>query len=214
MKKKKDPVISILKKTSAIITDDHIVGTSGRHMSVYINPDQLLPHTKELSKLGKLFAEKFKNRKIDVVVGPAIGGIVISQWTAHHLSRIKKKNILGLFTEKDTDKNQIFERGFDKLVKDKNVLVVEDITTTGGSVKKAADSVRKAGGNVVAVSVIVNRDPKKVNSQTVGYDFLPLTVVEASSYTESDCPMCQENKPVNPDIGHGREFLAAKKRKR
>jgi len=214
MRNIQNKILSILKKTKAIIVDDHIVGTSGRHMDIYINPDNLLPFTHEVSKLGEIFAEKFKNKKIDVVVGPAIGGIVISQWVAFHLSRLCGKYILGLFTEKDADKNQVFERGFDKLVKGKNVLVVEDITTTGGSVKKAADTVAKAGGKVVAVSVIVNRDPKKATSKTIGYKFLPLTVILASSFTEDECPMCKKNIPVNIEIAHGKEYMSRKSNNR
>src|SRR3989338_11424861 len=115
-------VIKILKKVGAIITDSHIVLTSGRHSDAYINPDSLFPYTREVSKIGKIFAETFKNKDIDVVVGPAIGGIVISQWVAYHLSRLKKREVLSLFTEKTQDKNQIFERGFKKLVSGKKIL--------------------------------------------------------------------------------------------
>lgn len=205
-------VIEILKKVGAIITDSHIVLTSGRHTPAYINPDKILPHTRELSKIGKIFAEKFKHKKIDVVVGPAIGGIVISQWVAYHLTKIKKRDILGLFTEKTPDKNQVFDRGFDKLVLGKNVLVVEDITATGGSAKKAADSVKKVGGIVIAVSVMVNRDSKKVTKETIGYPFYPLALFEIASYEEKDCPLCKKNIPVNIEVGHGREYLQAKNR--
>ncbi|OGK25167.1 hypothetical protein A3D76_05765, partial [Candidatus Roizmanbacteria bacterium RIFCSPHIGHO2_02_FULL_37_9b] len=170
---KKD-VISILKKVGAIITGSHIVLTSGRHTDAYINPDKLLPNTKEVSQIAKIYASTFADKDLDVVVGPAVGGIVISTWVAYYLSKIKKKNILGIFTEKSSDNNQIFDRGFDKLVKGKKVLVVEDITTTGGSARKAANSVKKAGGKVTMVSVMVNRDPEKVNSKVIGYPFKPL----------------------------------------
>ena len=204
-------VIAILKKVGAIITNSHIVLTSGRHTDAYINPDKLLPHSREVSQIAKIFAEKFKNRKIDIIVGPAIGGIVISTWVAYHLSKIKGKDILGLFTEKTADKNQLFDRGFDKLVAGKNVLVVEDITTTGGSARKAADSVKKAGGKVLVVSVIVNRDEKNVTAKTVGYPFQPLAVMKIDSFDEKNCPLCKKNIPINTEVGHGKEYLAGKK---
>lgn len=203
-------VIGILKKVGAIITNSHIVLTSGRHSDAYINPDNLLPHTREVGKLGKLFAETFKNKNIDVVVGPAIGGIVISQWVAYHLTKLVGKDILGLFTEKTPEKNQIFERGFAQLVKGKKVLVVEDITSTGGSVKKAADSVKKVGGKVVVVSVIVNRD-KNVTAKTIGYPFRPLAYFKIDSYDERSCPLCKKGVPINTKVGHGKEFLEKKK---
>src|SRR3989344_2035567 len=104
---KKD-VVSILKKVGAVITDSHFVYTSGKHGSAYINKDALYPHTKETSIIGKMFAEKFKDVEIDVVAAPALGGIIISQWTAYHLSKLKEKEVLGVYTEKTPDKNQIF----------------------------------------------------------------------------------------------------------
>src|SRR3989344_4283685 len=97
----KEDIISILKKVGAIITNSHIVLTSGKHSSVYINKDALYPHTQETSKVGKMFAEKFKAADIDTVVAPAVGGTILSQWTAYHLSLIKKKEVFSAYTEKD-----------------------------------------------------------------------------------------------------------------
>ena len=204
-------VVSLLKKVGAVLTDDHFVYTSGKHGSVYINKDSLYPHTKETSKVGKMFAEKFKKIRIDVVAAPALGGIILSQWTAYHLSKLKKKEILGIYTEKDNDKNQIFTRGYDRLVKGKNVLVIEDLTTTGGSVKKVVDSVKKAGGNVVTVCVMVNRDPVGVTSKTIGVPFTALGVLKAEAFDELDCPMCKAGIPINTSVGHGKKYLELKK---
>src|SRR5216110_2692465 len=78
----------------------------------------ILP-TFEASKVGKMFAEMFKDFDVDVVAAPALGGIILSQWTAYHLSKLKKRNIMGVYTEKTLDKNQIFTRGYDKLVRGK-----------------------------------------------------------------------------------------------
>ncbi|MEK7517857.1 MAG: phosphoribosyltransferase, partial [Patescibacteria group bacterium] len=110
-------VIKILKSINAIVTNSHFVYTSGRHGSVYVRKDLLYPHTKIASDVCRLIAQKFKNEKIDMVVAPALGGIVLSQWTAYHLSKIKRKEVLGLFTEKDEKANQIFKRGYDQFIK-------------------------------------------------------------------------------------------------
>lgn len=192
--------------------EDHFVGTSGKHLSLYINKDALYPHTAETSRMGELFAEKNQDLDIDVVAGPALGGIILSTWTAYHLSRIKKKEVLGVYTEKDADKNQVFTRGYDKLVKGKNVLVIEDLTTTGGSVKKVVDSVRRAGGNVVQVCVMVNRDPANVNSDFIGAPFSALAVLKAESWDEADCPLCRQNVPINTTVAHGKKYLEQKKK--
>lgn len=205
-------ILTILKETKALITDDHFVLTSERHSPAYINKDALYPHTKESSLVGKLFAQKFKNFAIDVVAGPALGGIILSQWTAYHLSKLKKKDILGVYTEKDLEKNQIFTRGYDKLVRGKNVLVVEDLTTTGGSVKKVIASVREHGGTVVAVGVMVNRDPKNVNEASIGVPFFALDDLFVNSYEPDECPLCKKKMPVNTNVGHGKKFLEHKKK--
>ncbi len=199
--------LQLLKKTKAVLTNSHFVGTSGRHMPTYINKDALYPHVLETSHMGELFAEKNKDLDIDVVAAPALGGIILSTWTAYHLSKLKNKEILGIYTEKTPEKDQIFTRGYDKLVKDKNVLVIEDLTTTGGSVKKVVASVRKTGGNVIAVCVMVNRDPKLVTTATVGAPFSSLAVLEVPSWEAENCPLCQQAIPINTEVGHGKKFI-------
>ena len=203
-------VIEILKNVGAVLTDDHFVYTSGKHGSVYVNKDALYPHTAETSEVGLMFAHKFKDMDIDVVAGPALGGIILSQWTAYHLSKFKRKEILGVYTEKTPEKNQVFTRGYDKLVRGKNVLVIEDLTTTGGSVRKVVDSVKIAGGNVCAVCVMVNRDPEGVTANVVGAPFFALGILKAEAFDESDCPLCKSGITINSMVGHGKKYLEAK----
>ncbi len=205
-------IVKLLKNINAIITDSHFVYTSGKHGSVYVRKDMLYPNTKKTSEVCRLFAEKFKNKNIDVVVGPSIGGIILSQWTAYHLSKMKNKEILGIFTEKDEKNNQIFKRDYDKLVKNKKVLIVEDLTTTGGSVKKVVESVIKAGGKVVNVSVMVNRDPEKVTSKSIGTPLSYLCVFKAESFDKDKCPLCKKNVPINTAVGHGKKYIESLKK--
>lgn len=215
----KTKIINLLKKVGAILTDDHFVYTSGKHGSVYINKDFLYPHPQQTAKVGRMIAEKFKNKEIEVVAAPAVGGTILAQWTAYFLSKLKKKEILSVYTEKDKgtiasalESKQIFRRGYDRFVAGKKVLVVEDLTTTGGSVKKTVEAVRLAGGKIVAVCVMVNRDPKNVNSKTIGAPFFTLGVFKADAFEEEDCPLCRKKIPVNTQIGHGKEYLAKKRK--
>lgn len=201
------PALDLLRKTKAILPEGHYVGTSGRHTPVYINKDALYPHTEETSKMGELFANANADQDIEVVVGPALGGIILSTWTAYHLSHLKNREVLGVYTEKSADGGQVFTRGYDKLVAGKKVLVIEDLTTTGGSVKKSVQAVQDAGGSVAQVCVMVNRDPKLVNEQSIGAPFKSLAVLEIPSYNASDCPMCAKNIPVNTSVGHGKKYL-------
>lgn len=208
-----DPLLDLLKKVGAVYTDDHFVYTSGKHGSVYVNKDAMYQHPGETTLVCRMFAERYQDVDIDVVVGPAVGGIVLSQWTAYHLTQLKGKEVIGVFTEKNTINNQIFTRGYDALIKNKKVLVVEDVTTTGGSVKKVIESVRKSGGKVVAVGVMVNRNPKNVTSETIGAPFSALCALEAEAFEEKDCPLCKKNVPINTDVGHGKKYLEEKKAK-
>ena len=237
MKKQRD-IVSILRNVGAIYTDDHFVYTSGKHGSVYINKDRLYPHTRETSFVGRLFAEKTVSLDMDVVAAPAVGGTILSQWTAYHLSRMKKREILSVYTEKDNgtlasaaEGRQVFRRGYERLIQGKNVLVIEDLTTTGISVRKVVDAVRTLGGNVICVYVIsicdwssdvcssdlcvyvmVNRNPKEVCSAMFQAPFHSLGVLEAQAFDPSDCPLCKSNVPVNTSIGHGKEYLECMKR--
>ena len=210
-------VIQILKKIGAVLTDDHFVYTSGKHGSVYINKDALYLHTRETSNIGKMFAEKFKDIEVDVVIAPAVGGTILSQWTAYHLSILKNKEILSTYTEKDkgttasaAESDQLFRRGYDAIVKGKRALVIEDLTTTGLSVKKVVDAVKAVGGTVIAVCVMVNRDPEYVTADLVGAPFSALAVLKAEAFDPAVCPLCESERPINTRIGHGKKYLEDK----
>jgi orotate phosphoribosyltransferase len=203
-----DPLLDLLKKVGAVYTNDHFVYTSGLHGSVYVNKDAMYLHPMETTMICRVFAERHQFDDINVVVGPAVGGIILAQWTAYHLTQLKGREVSGVYTEKDDEGNQVFRRGYGELVKGKNVLIVEDITTTGGSVKKVLDSVRGAGGNIIAVSTMVNRNPDGVNSQSLGVRFSALCTLKAEAYKPEECPLCERKVPINTRVGHGKDFLS------
>lgn len=206
-------IFEILKETGALIMDDHFVYTSGKHGNLYINKDAIYPHTEKASEVGQLFAQKVKDLEIDVVVGPMIGGIILSQWTAFHLSKLKGKEILGVYTEKDAESNQVFgRRGYDKLVVGKNILIVEDLTTTGGSVRKVVDTVKAVGGKVVSVGVMIDRSDNGMNEDIIGAPFFTLGRLTTEVFEAKDCPLCKKNVPINTKIGHGKKFLEEQKK--
>lgn len=201
-------IFEILKETGALTVNDHFVYTSGKHGSVYINKDAIYPHTQKASEVGLMFAEKVKNLSIDVVVGPMVGGIILSQWTAFHLSKLKGKEVLGIYTEKDPENNQVFgRRGYNKLVDGKNVLIVEDLTTTGTSVRKVVDTVRDAGGNVISVGIMIDRSNTSMTEEIIGAPFFTLGRLATEVFDPKDCPLCKKNIPINTKIGHGRKFV-------
>jgi len=103
---------------------------------------------------------------------------------------------------------------YDERVKGKKVLVVEDTVTTGGSAMKVANAVKQAGGKVLKIIVITNRNPKDVNSKTMGFPFDSLCELSLNSYLPADCPMCKNGMTVNTKFGHGRYFLESLKKKK
>lgn len=206
----KNKILEILRTTGAIIENSHFVGTSGLHFDTYVNKDFLYPHTKDISNICAMIAEKFKDYGVEVVVGPALGGIILSQWTAHHLSGILGREILSVYTEKDIEKNQVFTRGYDAYVKGKKVLLVEDVITTGGSVLKSAESIKAAGGEVVSACALVNKN-KDMKDDIKGVPFFALSEFFVETYESSKCPLCEKGVPMNTMVGHGKKFLENKK---
>ena len=201
-----DDVVQILKDSGAIL-EGHFIGVSGRHLSMYVNKDAWLPHTALVSRICRLIAEANKDKNIEVVVGPAVGGIPLSQWTAYHLSEITGREVLSLFTEKTSENGQIFKRGYDKVVPGKRVLAVEDTVTTGGSVKATIDAIVAAGGNLVQLTIILNREPANVNSATFGVPMNALAELPSESFAENEVPDWLKKIPINTTVGHGAKYL-------
>lgn len=209
---KDDKINDILNKSRAVITNSHVVYTSGKHGDAYVNKDAIYPHTRAISLLCGELAERFGDSQVDVVIAPAIGGVILSQWVAHHLSKIKWDEVLGVYAEKSAIGNEfIIRRGYDKLVAGKNVLVVEDVLTTGGSAKKVIEAVRAIGGNVIGLGVLCNRGgitPKDVGDVPRLTALMNITL---ESWNEEDCPLCKRGVPINTSVGKGSEFLARRK---
>ena len=204
-------VLEILGRVKAVIVGSHVVYTSGKHGAEYVNKDAVYPHTKETSRLCELLAEQFVGDEVDVVIGPAIGGVCLEQWVAHHLRTITGREVLGVYAEKTADgSNFIIKRGYDKLIVGKRVLVVEDVVTTGGSAKKVIEAVRAIGGTVVGLGVLCNRGgvtPKDVADVPKLH---ALVNVAFDAWDEADCPLCKQGIPINVDVDKGCEFLARK----
>jgi orotate phosphoribosyltransferase len=202
-------VIKMLEDCGALITGSHLVYTSGRHGSAYLNKDALCMHPEKTCELCKIIADKFADCDVDAVAGPTMGGVVLSQWVAYHLNRTAKAGVLSVYAEEDESKHRIFKRGFGNVIAGKNVLVVEDILTTGGSARKVVDAVRQAGGNVAGLAVLCNRGGVEADA-VGGVEIFSLASVNFDSWPEDSCPLCSSSVPINTEVGKGREFLNKK----
>ncbi len=202
-------VLDVLERVGAFRAG-HFVFTSGRHGDKYINKDAIYPFTKETSLLCEAMAQLFIDTKADAVIGPAVGAAILSQWVAFHLSALTGKEVAAVYADKDGEGGFVIRRGYDRIVAGKDCIVVEDLLTTGGSVKKTIEAAHKVGAKIVGVTAICNRGD--VTADMIGNppNFKPLLNVNLESWESKDCPMCARGVPVATDVGHGKEFLAKK----
>tara|TARA_B100001996_G_C18616011_1_gene575766 strand:- start:337 stop:912 length:576 start_codon:yes stop_codon:yes gene_type:complete len=185
-------IIDIFKKTNALL-DGHFILTSGRHSATYFQCAKVLQYPEYLTAFSILIADEFENLKPDVIISPAIGGIVLSTEVGTQLG------CRTIFSERQ-DGDMVIRRGFE-IEPDENVLVVEDVITTGGSVKEIMDLVISSGGNIIGVGVLVDRSNGKANLHPKQFSIIEL---EAVSYEESEIP---EDLALIPIQKPGSRFL-------
>ena len=204
-----EKVKKILEKTNAVL-NGHFVYVSAKHGEKYINKDAIYPHTKEIQELCSMWAKDFANSGVEVVVGPAMGGVILSHATASELTKILKRDIPGVYAEKTGDGGFDFTRGYGEFVKGKNVLVVEDVLTTGGSVRKVIDLTKRAGGKIVGLGVIANRGG--IKAKDIGVKKIDALInINFIAMDPKDCTLCKNGVPINTNVGKGKLFLAGKK---
>jgi len=206
-----DEVLEILQKSGAFRAG-HFVFTSGRHSDSYVNKDALYTYTRDTSRLCHEMAKRFADSGVEAVIGPAVAAAILAQWTAYHLSEMSGKDVYATYADKDGQGGFIIKRGYDKLISGKKILIVEDLTTTGGSIEKVVSAAKNAGADVIGVSVLCNRG--HVTAEKVGVPRLEsLLEIELDSWEAEECVLCKREIPVNTDVGHGKEFLIKKKAK-
>jgi orotate phosphoribosyltransferase len=176
-----EDIKEVFKKNNALL-NGHFKLSSGLHSDVYFQSALILQHPKEAERLGEELAKKIKenNIKVDVVVSPAMGGVVIGQEVGRALG------VRAIFTERSEDK-VLLRRGF-SVNENEKVLVVEDVITTGLSTREVIEMLRSSGVQVVAVVSLVDRSAGKVDFGVPRFSLLSL---EVKSYKEEGCPMCK-----------------------
>ena len=180
-----DEVKELFIKTGAIM-EGHFLLTSGLHSPLYVEKFQVLQHPKYTEQLCIALAEKFLEDNIEVVVGPITGGILL----AHEVG--KRLGTRAIFTERENGKMTL-RRGF-VIKPGERVLIVEDIVTTGGSIKEVLDVVVEQGGIPVGIGMLVDRSGGKASFGEVPYK--TLLNLDVTTYDPSNCPLCKENIPM------------------
>lgn len=177
---KREEILKIFKETGALL-EGHFILTSGLHSNKYFQCAKVFQYPWHAETLCGEIAEHFRVEKIDVVVSPAVGGIVFGQEIARLLG------VRAIFAER-LEGQMTLRRGF-SLSPGERVLVAEDVTTTGGSVKEVLEVVKQAGGEIVAVTALVDRSGGKAE---FGVPYFSLFQMEVKNYDPENCPLCRE----------------------
>ena len=179
----------VMKKfeEAGAIQKGHFKLTSGVHSDTYIQCAQVMQHPGFMHNLCSELGRKFKGEDIDVIIGPAIGGIIMS----HVMAQVLGPWVKAIFTERENGKMTL-RRSFE-VNKGEKVLVVEDVTTTGGSVREVIDIVKERGGEVVGIGVLIDRSGGNIDFEVKMKSLLTLDI---KSYQPEECPLCKKEIPI------------------
>lgn len=175
-------VIEVLKE-AGVLLEGHFLLTSGKHSNRYLQCAKIFKNAKYSEELCAALAEQFINDKVDLVIGPAIGAVLMSYEVSRHL------NCENIFTERE-DGKMTLRRGFEIKPKTR-VLIVEDVVTTGGSVKEVMQIVKDFGGVIVGIGSIVDRTGGEID---FGVTYKSVISMKVESWNPDECPICKEGK--------------------
>jgi orotate phosphoribosyltransferase len=154
-------------KASDAFLEGHFVYTSGRHGTIYLEKFRILERAEHTEPLCRMIAAVYEDSGAEIVAGPTTGGIILA-------------------CEKDVDGGRVFRRGF-TINPGQKVLVVDDIVTTGGSLKDTFEAVERLGGEIVGVGVLADRSGGRVE---LPYPYFACLEVSFDTWAPEDCPMC------------------------
>ena len=149
----KNDILEIFRSTGALL-EGHFVLTSGRHSETYFQCAKVLQYPEYLTLFGRIIADHFEDDKIDTVISPAIGGVVVGTEVGRQLG------VKTIFTERKEGKMKL-RRGFE-IEKGERILVSEDVLTTGGSINEVIEIVKKYKGKIIGVGLVVDRSGGKI----------------------------------------------------
>ena len=198
---------AILTECQAILAGDHFVYISGDHGSGWIAKDVIFVDLKRVRRLAELLAGVVRGLPVDIVCGPATGGLIVAQWTAFELG------LPAVFADHEVLPSGGhlrgdfgLHRGFDRLVQNRRVLVVDDVVNTGLSIRQTVSAVRSAGGEVLAAAALVDRGNVTARDLEVS-DYRYLLQENIPDWPGPDCPLCRQGVPINTQYAHGADFL-------
>lgn len=180
-----DDIFRLFQQTGAIL-DGHFVLASGLHSPRYVQCALALQYPEQATRLGERLAAYFRSLEVQVVVAPAIGGILV----AHEVARALGAR--ALFAERKGGRLQL-RRGF-RLRPGERVVVVEDVVTTGQSLREVVQIVRDQAADVVGLGALLNRSQSEI--LPLGPPLHALLTLPIPVYQPDQCPLCRQGLPL------------------
>jgi orotate phosphoribosyltransferase len=181
-----DRTVELMVRSGALMRG-HFVLTSGLHSDEYCQCARVLERPEVAEELGRMLAALFEGESVDAVVSPALGGVIIGHEVARALG------VRSLFAER-TPKGMELRRGF-SIASGERVLIIEDVVTTGGSVREVAQAVAEAGGEVVGFGFIMDRSRQPLDLPAPSHALLEGR--EMQTFPPDDCPLCEAGMPFD-----------------
>ncbi|SYZ73862.1 Orotate phosphoribosyltransferase [Candidatus Zixiibacteriota bacterium] len=179
-------ILKIFKDSDALL-EGHFKLTSGKHSDVYYEKFMILKRPRLCEQVCTALAEAFANDKVELVVGPTTGGVIIAYEVAKCL------NVDSIYAEPgEGGKGRIFKRGF-HIDEGTRVLIVDDVLTTGTSIFEVIDLVKSYKANIVGIGIFLDRSGGKVKFD---YPLKPLATVAANAWEPESCPLCRKGMPI------------------
>jgi len=175
----------IFKKSGAIL-EGHFLLTSGLHSPIYWEKFRVLQYPKYTEQLCRLISNHYANQDTQVVAGPTTGGIIL----AHEVAR--QLGVRGIFAEKEGADRRVFKRGF-SISPGERVLIVDDVITTGKSIREVLSLANEQGGEVIGIGVLVDRSEQK---QEFGVPLFSCLRSITPTYKPQECPLCAAGIPL------------------
>lgn len=180
----KEQIIDMLKEAQVLL-EGHFLLTSGRHSDKYMQCAKIFQYAKYSEPLCRELAEQYKNDNIDVVIGPAVGAVQMAYEVG------KQLGVKNIFAERENGAMTL-RRGF-TIEPGQRVLIVEDVVTTGGSVREVMQVVQDCGGVVAGIGSIVDRTGGKID---FGVPYKSAFSMDITSYEAEECPICKTGAPL------------------
>jgi orotate phosphoribosyltransferase len=183
-----EQLLRLFEQSGAILTG-HFLLSSGKHSDRYLEKFNLLRKPRETERVCQAFTDRYREQGIEIVAGPTTGGILLAFEVARQME------CDAVYAERVSDGSlaRVFRRGT-VFKPGARVLLVDDILTTGGSIRETVVALEAAGTEIAGIGVLVDRSAGTVTFPP--YELFPLLTLDVQAWDAADCPLCAQGIPL------------------